>query len=209
MAEAKKKPAEKQSHKVDWFAARQMYLEDSTLSYSDLASKLGVTKRAVQEIGTREQWPMLRQSLAEKAFEKFQSKLLDVKSAAQDRHLMHFQNLQALINKSMLSMNESNYLKDKKGQVVYNGKGEPIKIPPNPFELEKLAKALKVSIDGERTVLGLPTSVTGVSDPNGGSVWTGFADMVKKADKVIKESGAENGRNSGVSGSSDSNGDKK
>jgi hypothetical protein len=176
--------------KVDWNKIRNEYLTDSTVSYGSLAKKYGVTKRAVQEQGTKAGWPQLRQDFADKAFEQFQDKLLDEKSNAQNRHLLQYQNLQAIINKSIMQFSEAIYYTDKKGNLILDKKGKPIPMPVDTKQLEALAKAAKIAMDGERTVLGLPTSVQGVTDGKGDSVWTGFAEMVKAAHDVKKK--AEN-----------------
>ena len=175
---------------IDWYEARKEYLGDSTLSYEDIAKKYGVSKTAVGNRAKAEDWTTLRQDLYERAFSKFTEKLLDEKSSANNRHLTHWQNLQALANNSIVDMAERSYERDRKGHIILID-GNPIPRPINPFELEKLAKALKVAIDGERVVLGLPTSVSAITDPTGGSVWSGFSDMVKAAEKVLSENGQE------------------
>lgn len=187
--------------KVDWYEARKVYLSDNTISYSDIAKKFGVSKKAVTDIASKESWPSLRQDLSEKAFNEFTQKLLDTKSEAQARHLQHFQNLQGLANRSIMEMAETNFFRDKRGNLVTikdkDGKERPIPRPINPFELEKLAKALKDAINGERVVLGLPTSVSALTDPEGGNVWSGFSDMIKAAERVLAENGqSESGGNS-------------
>jgi hypothetical protein len=128
--------------------------------------------------------------LYERAFTKFTEKLLDEKSSANNRHLTHWQNLQALANNSIVDLAERNYERNKAGHLILVD-GKPIPKPLNTFVLEKLAKTLKIAIDGERVVLGLPTSVSAITDPTGGSVWSGFSDMVKAAEKVLSENGQE------------------
>ena len=175
---------------IDWYEARKLYLSDNTLSYEDIAKKFGTSKTAVGNRAKAEDWTNLRQDLHEKAFSAFTEKLLDEKSSANNRHLTHWQNLQALANNSIVDMAERSYERDRKGKIIIID-GKPIPRPINPFELEKLAKALKVAIDGERVVLGLPTSVSALTDSQGGSVWSGFSDMVKAAEKVLADNGQE------------------
>ncbi|MBK9388580.1 MAG: hypothetical protein IPN34_27525 [Planctomycetes bacterium] len=175
---------------VDWYSARKDYLGDSTLSLDDIAKKYGVSKTAVGNRAKAEDWTNLRQDLYERAFTKFTEKLLDEKSSANNRHLTHWQNLQALANNSIVDLAERNYERNKAGHLILVD-GKPIPKPLNTFVLEKLAKTLKIAIDGERVVLGLPTSVSAITDPTGGSVWSGFSDMVKAAEKVLSENGQE------------------
>lgn len=135
--------------KIDWFQVRKDYIQDASVSYNDLALKYGVSQRAVQERGTSEGWPELRKSLAEKAFMQFQSNLLGQKSKAQERHLLNWQNLQALANRRIQEVAEA-----KKTMV-------------DAKELKDLAATMKMAIDGERVVLGLPTTVGALTDPDG------------------------------------------
>lgn len=190
-APAKKSKSSKSGPKnIDWYSARKDYLSDNTLSFEDIAKKYGTSKTAVGNRAKAEDWTNLRQDLYEKAFSAFTEKLLDTKSSANNRHLTHWQNLQALANNSIVDMAERSYERDRRGNIILID-GKPIPRPLNTFELEKLAKTLKIAIDGERVVLGLPTSVSAITDPTGGSVWSGFSDMVKAAEKVLSENGQE------------------
>lgn len=179
--------------KVDWLEVRKEYLSDDTTSYRLLAKKYGVSKETLQKRATREGWPDLRQDLAEKAFNNFTEKLLDEKSNAQSRHLQHYQNLQALANNSIQDFAERSFERDRKGRLILindkDGNPQPIPKPLNTFELEKLAKTLKIAIDGERIVLGLPTSVSALSDADGNDAFTGFASLMKAADKALDDIG--------------------
>jgi hypothetical protein len=198
MATAKKTPAKKPvatkkptkgkggPKNIDWFQARALYLTDNTVSYADIAKKYGVTKKAVEDRAKKETWAKLRQDLGEKAFTAFQEKLLDTKESAQNRHLLQYQNLQGLANKAIGILAEHSYATDIKGRLVLNEKGKPIPQAPNPFQLEKLAKTMQIAMNGERVVLGLPTSVGAITDPEGGNPWGGLADMLLAAREVNK-----------------------
>ena len=154
-----------QRSKINWLEARQMYLADETVSYKDVAKKFGVSVKAVQTKGTSEGWLQLRSNLAEKAFDNFQKKLLKTKEQAQDRHLQQFQNLQALINKSIMAIAKQEQ--------------------PDALELRRLSGALKDSVMGERVVLGLPTNVGSITDPEGNDAFKGFAEAFAAAEKVV------------------------
>ena len=154
-----------QHQKIDWLKARQDYLADATISYADIGKKYGVSKKAVSDKGLKEGWPELRQNLSEKAFDNFQKKLLKTKEAAQERHLQQFQNLQALINKSIQAIAQQTQ--------------------PDALELRRLSGALKDSVMGERVVLGLPTNVGSITDPEGNDAFKGFAEAFAAAEKVV------------------------
>lgn len=185
-----------QKTKIDWFEARKRYLSNSTVSYADIADEFGVSKTSVEARARSEGWVELRQELGEKAFNELTEKLVNIKTTANDRHLKHYQNLQAIANMSIQDMAERSFERDRKGRIIIID-GKPIPKPVNPFELEKLAKALKTSIDGERVVLGLPTSVSALTDSSGGDVWSGLADLFKEADKVIEEYESNRDKSSG------------
>lgn len=178
--------------KVDWLEVKKEYLSDSTTSYRSLAKKYGVSFTTLEKRANREGWSELRQELVEKAEEAFKEKLLKTKSEANNRHLTHYQNIQAIANKSINEMANKNYLLDKAGNLYLDRRGNPVQRPINPFELEKLAKAMKEAINGERVVLGLPTSVSAITDTEGNDVWgKGLSEMVKAAERVIAENGSE------------------
>lgn len=198
---AKKKSVSKprtasQKTKIDWFEARKRYLSNTTISYKDIAKEFKISLTSVEKRAKSEGWVELRQELGEKAFNELTEKLVNVKVTANDRHLQHYQNLQAIANMSIQDMAERNYERNKAGHIILID-GKPIPRPVNPFELEKLAKALKTSIDGERVVLGLPTSVSALTDSDGGDVWSGLADLFKAADKVIEEYESDRDKSSG------------
>lgn len=192
MAKAKAAAKSKGGPKnVDWGKARIDYLADGSLSFADIAKKYGVSKTAVEAQSRKESWAQLRQDLGEKAYNEFQAKMLSTKDRAQSEHLMSFQNMRALINRAAMEMSQHNYYRDKKGNLILakdkDGNDQPIPIPLDPFQLEKLAKAQQIAINGERVALGLPTSVSGLSDPDGGNVWKGFSDLVTQARKEEAE----------------------
>lgn len=174
--------------KIDWFKAREDYLSDSTLSYSDIAKKYDVSLTAVKTRGNNEDWLKLRQSLTEKALSKFQERLVDEKSKANSKHLTHWQNIQALANGLIIDMANRSYYRNKDGNLILDRNNNPILVPIDPFALERLVRALKEAINGERVVLGLPTSVSGISaQSEDNNVWSSFSDLIKAADKVLAE----------------------
>jgi hypothetical protein len=187
-----KKPQQPQPKKkvgshgnVDWFAARQDYLLDNTISYADIAKKYNCTKNAVLARAKSENWPELRRSLAETAFEDFKLKLLDQKAQAQSEHLISYQNMRALANRAVVEMSRHHYARDRYGNLITtklkDGTIEPVPAPMNPFELEKLAKALHQAIVGERIVLGMPSSVSAITDGKGDDVFKGLSDLLAAA----------------------------
>ena len=112
---------------IDWYSARKLYLEDNTVTFEQIAKIVGSSKTAVGNRAKAEDWTGLRQDLHEKAFSKFTEKLLDTKSNANNRHLTHWQNLQALANTSIVDMAERNYERNKAGYLVLDANNNPIR----------------------------------------------------------------------------------
>lgn len=190
--------------KIDWSKARNEYIEDTTVTLAGIAKKYGVSKTIVERRASDEGWAEVRQKLGEKAFVAFQEKLLDTKEQAQNRHLTHYQNLQTIVNNQIIAFSEACYKRDKQGNIVVGKDNKPVLQVLDAKQLEHLTKAAKNAIDGERVVLGLPTNVQGVTDGKGDSMWSGFAEMIKEAEKVLAEDGSGESTKSSKTASSDS-----
>lgn len=139
---------------VDWSKIKQEYISDTTTSYATLAKKYGVTKRQVEEKGRKEGWVNQRQAFGEEVEERIKEDLIEQREQANKRHGEQYRTLQQAVVHTLTTLTGK---KDRKG----NPK------PINPKYLADLARALKVSTEGERLSLGLPNSVTGLSDPDG------------------------------------------
>lgn len=179
-AEAKKKRTGGQKN-TDWYSARNDYLTDNTITYRDIAKKYGTSTRAVEYRAKQEKWVELRRDFGEKAFEEFKIKLIDQKSRAASEHLLSYQNVRSLVNRAAIEMSERNYERDSKGHLVLDSKKQPVPSPLSAFELEKLAKALHQAIVGERIVLGMPSSVSAITDGKGDDIFKGLSDLFAKA----------------------------
>lgn len=171
---AKKKPAKKpikkttaRATKIDWSEPLQDYLSDATLTLADLAKKYKVSARVVEEHASKEGWGGLRTRLGEQATNMMLKRLATKKASANDRHLSNYT---TLTMKVMLAIDK---LSDE----------------TDPGDIVALAKALKVAQDGERVVLGLPTSVNTITGKDGDNVWSGFAEMMKAAKGVLDGQG--------------------
>jgi len=174
----KKKPVKKtpaaRATKIDWSEPLQDYLQDATLTLKDLAVKYKVSQRVVEEHASKEGWAGLRTRLGEQATNLMLKRLATKKAQANDRHLSNYT---TLTQKIMLSI-------DKISDETESG------------DIIALAKALKVAQDGERVVLGLPTSVNTITGKDGDNVWSGFAEMMKAAKGVIDGEGTSSSNTS-------------
>ena len=167
----KKKPAAKKAParptKIDWSEPLQDYLSDATVTLKELAAKYKVSQRVVEEHAAKEGWGGLRSRLGEQATNLMLKRLATKKASANDRHLSNYT---VLTQKIMLSIDK-------------------ISADDDPGDIMSLARALKVAQDGERVVLGLPTSVNTITGKDGDNVWSGFADMMKAAKEVLDGEG--------------------
>lgn len=167
----KKKPVAKKAPvratKIDWSEPLQDYLSDATVTLAELAKKYKVSTRVVEEHAAKEGWGGLRTRLGEQATNLMLKRLATKKASANDRHLSNYT---VLTQKVMLSIDK-------------------ISADSDPGDIVSLAKALKVAQDGERVVLGLPTSVNTITGKDGDNVWSGFADMMKAAKEVLDGEG--------------------
>lgn len=168
----KKKPAAKKTVRkttphIDWVSALQDYLTDGFCTYKDIAEKYKVSVTAVEKHASAAGWVQLRSQLGERATNMIIKRLATKKAKANDRHLSNYESLTA---KVMLAVDK---LADDS----------------DPGDIVSLAKALKVAQDGERVVLGLPTSVNTITGKDGDNVWSGFAEMMKAAKEVLDGEG--------------------
>jgi hypothetical protein len=122
---------------IDWNEAKAYYMESFTRSYADVAKKYGVSLTIVEKRGNDESWVKVRQELGEKALLEFEeNKIMEI-AKANKNHITIFRSLQAHAAKQL-----------------YNKKD--IKAG----EVSAIASALKIAIEGERLILGLPTTVS-------------------------------------------------
>jgi acetyl/propionyl-CoA carboxylase alpha subunit len=184
--------------RVDWVEARKFYMEDNTRSYSDVAKKYGVSVRAVElqakaftdESGKMTTWAIHRKNLGERVSVAHEEALVDKKTEADQRHLTHFTNVQALLNNKIQSMSGGVPYTDRNGNIVINEKTmQPFMVQPDGKELHEVARALQVVINGERVILGLPTTVSAITDKDGNNVNYGWADALAEASKILNNGG--------------------
>lgn len=168
----------KPKYKWDVISAEKEYLSDVRLSYDDIAKKYGVGKQAVQRYGTKNGWSERRQQVVDKGLEKFENKQADIISEANERHLKLYKNMQSAGNGALVFI-----LKDSK-----DATGKMTRMP-DVKDMSGAAHVLKQGIEGERTVLGLPTMIQGFGDQNGEkdiATWTDLMLAVMEADKNAK-----------------------
>lgn len=190
---AKPKKKAVTSRKVDWNKAFEYYIEDHTRSYADVAKEFGVAKRTVEQSakytytegdkkGTWVTWAERRQELGEIARKKSEEDYKKTAPARSQQHLLQYRNLQvAIATKVTMLANQGNWYVDP-------NTGKKIKIQEfDARQLADAAKALKLAIDGERVIMGLPTSVSTIKPGADDETGKGWGELLMLAMKQANE----------------------
>ena len=128
---------------INWTEAFQFYCEaiDGRLpSYQDVANKFDVSKTEVGHKALKEDWIRLRQELYENSKSKFLENKTNQIAEVESTHLKKWRTVQELTDTCLDHIEKSLSLK-----LVH--------------KLYTLTRTMKVAIEGERTVLGLPNTV--------------------------------------------------
>lgn len=150
--------------KINWIEAFQFYCEtiDGRLpSYQDVADKFGVSKTEVGKRALNESWTRLRQELYENGKNKFLENKSDMIAEAESGHLEKWKAIQDVADVFLDEIEKDPSLK----QVS---------------KLYSVTRIIKLAIEGERIVLGLPNSV-----PANHSIST--QTVVELPPEIIKE----------------------
>lgn len=189
----KAKASGTQGRKVDWNKAFEWYIADHTRSYADVAKEFGVVKKTVEQAakytytegdkkGTWVTWAERRQELGEMARKKAEE---DYKKSAPVRsaeHLKQYRNLQiAASNKVTMLAMQGQWLVDP-------NTGKKVKVQEfDARQLADVAKALKLAIDGERVIMGLPTSVSTIKPDADDETGKGWGELLALAMKQASD----------------------
>lgn len=174
--------------KVDWNKAFAWFMEDATRSYADVAREFDVTKRSVErkayvdnDDGSFETWAERRQRVGDEVRKKAEDDYRKSIPAREEQHLALYRNLQLATGvKINLLVNQGDWLVDPKT-------GKKVKVQEfSTRELADAAKALKLSIDGERVILGLSTSVSTIK-PGENEKGQGWGELLLMAQKRVAE----------------------
>lgn len=127
---------------INWTEAFQFYcetIEGRLPSYQDVADKFKVSKTEVGQKALEQGWIKLRQELYEKGKNKFLEDKSITISQSETRQLKKWREIQDLTDCYLKEINTDNSLK-----FVHR--------------LFTVSKIVKIAIEGERTVLGLPNT---------------------------------------------------
>lgn len=160
----------KPTYTWDVVEAEKLYLSDSKQSYQSIADKFGVTKTTVERYAKQHEWVKRRQSVVEKGIKTFEDKQAELISETNEEHLRIFKNTRNILY----------------NEIVKNAKGESTKADIK--LLGNAVYAMGKAIEGERTVLGLPTVIQQHDDGSKGAdneaTWADILASVEEARKA-------------------------
>lgn len=153
---------------IDWSAIKTAYITDPKATIRSLAARFKVSSSAVSAHCKKEEWTKERQEWVK----KHDSNVLDaagedreeVISAMTKKHETLLNTLSEKITKATESLSMDEWAAKN---------------------LESLAKASKLVIEGERLTVGLPSDVKGLSDPRGDKLNVTIESLHEKAKEVL------------------------
>lgn len=186
---------------IDWSEARAWFMEDVTRSYSDVARQFKVSKRTVEfhakldgEGNAAEKtWAVIRRELGAAATAKHEAGLIDDKAQRAEVHLGYFRELQDLGMTKARDMKQGVPLLDKFGQPVLHKDGSPVIVLASAVEIQRITRAVQFAVNGERIIMGLPTSVAALTNKDGEDLEGGWAAMLAAAEQVTRDAAADAG----------------
>ena len=169
-AKSDKKPTARinTTHKWDTVAAEKEYIEDHTISLSKIAQKYGVNVRTVSRHAKLRDWTKRRQDAVNEGLDEHKENHKKLITETNERHL---QLLRSAQNAAAAGLKRGHDNKDIK-------------------EVSSSIFALKAAIDGERTVLGMPTLIKKEADQDDeASKPKNLVEAAEAAEKLLREAG--------------------
>ncbi len=185
----KRKAAKTTARRWDVLSAFKDYVSDQTISLADISKKYGVSLKVVKEESSRSGWQEARQNVTEMAMKNFQDEQAREIASANERHVKLYRSAQEIASRTIDAMLSDMVPLDGDLSEEEMRRGD---ILPEPKMLSAAVHSLKQAIDGERTVFGLPTIMTGQSDKNGNDktpIAVNLTDAVELAERMLKDAG--------------------
>lgn len=167
-AKLKVKNTKKPGANIDWSAIKTAYITDPKATQRSLEAQFKVSRSAIGKHMQKEEWAKQRQEYIQKAEHNV------LKVASEDREQL----ISSVIEK------HTNLL----GRLSDRIAGAIDGIAHDEWEaknIEALAKASKLVIEGERLTVGLPSDVKGLSDPRGDKLNMTIESLHEKAKAVL------------------------
>lgn len=160
--------SKKSGANIDWSIIRTAYITDVKETHRSLEQRYGVARSSIANHAKKEDWASQRQEWLKKA----ESNVLE--AAGEDRE----EQIKSITTK------HANLL-DKLSEKISRATEELSMDEWAAKNLESLAKASKLVIEGERLTVGLPSDVKGLSDPRGDKLNVTIESLHEKAKEVL------------------------
>ncbi len=162
---------------INWIQAFEFYcetIEGRLPSYQDVADKFKVSKTEVGRRALDNNWTILRQELYENGKNKFLENKTNLIAKAENSQLSYWRKIQSLLD-TLIEELEANLSLNRI------------------TKLSSLTRIMKVSIEGERTVLGLPNTVIARRlEPPKLSTPELSLDLIQEIDKLFETNSSNN-----------------
>ncbi len=162
------KAVQKSGARIDWSAIKTAYVTDPKETHRSLEARFKVSRSAIANHCKKEDWSKDRQEW----LKKHESNVLA--AAGEDRE----EAISALTKKHETLLNS---LSEKITEATQSLSMDEWAAK----NLESLAKASKLVIEGERLTVGLPSDVKGLSDPRGDKLNVTIESLHEKAKEVL------------------------
>ena len=162
------KAVQKSGARIDWSAIKTAYVTDPKETHRSLEARFKVSRSAIANHCKKEDWSKDRQEW----LKKHESNVLA--AAGEDRE----EAISALTKKHETLLNS---LSEKITEATQHLSMDEWAAK----NLESLAKASKLVIEGERLTVGLPSDVKGLSDPRGDKLNVTIESLHEKAKEVL------------------------
>lgn len=159
---------QKSGSSIDWSAIKTAYITNPKATVRSLAAQFKVSNSAVSAHCKKEEWAKGRQEWVK----KHDSNVLE--TAGEEREAV----IKTLTEKHSNLLGK---LSDRLSKAVDSLSSDEWEAK----NLEALAKASKLVIEGERLTIGLPSDVKGLSDPRGDKLNVTIESLHEKAKAVL------------------------
>lgn len=159
---------QKPGSSIDWSIIKTAYVTDPKATHRSLEEQFKVSRSAIAKHAKNEKWAEERQEYVKKTESNV------IAAAGEDREEV----ITALTKKHETLLNT---LSEKITKAAENLSMDEWAAK----NLEALAKASKLVIEGERLTVGLPSDVKGISDPRGDRLGVAIETLHEKAKEVL------------------------
>jgi uncharacterized protein YjcR len=143
--------------KIDWASAQKDYIQNTTLTYADIAKKYGVSENVVGQRAKAEGWIQYRKSIQKKTIQAVEGEIIDRNSHINEMHVNLANGMASLASKqlSIAHRQIDNAEKERgKNNVSLNDKDII-----SQQRMKALFESIAVAVNIQRVAVGLPTSI--------------------------------------------------